>query len=631
MQYLSGVLGGLAVVLSGHPFDTVKVRLQSQSSSGPQLYNGMFDTFYKVWKHEPGIMGGLYAGIWAPIGGQCVFRAVSFTTFFYFSEHAKKMYYYEDEGGTSSATAGRRPSSSSSSSRRGEDDDTSERSLRGRASSGGGGCVRSSCDSYSYSSDADGKEVPAARKGAGECWSPVPLLVAGAATGAVISIVETPIDLVKTKLQVVHMREVRKAGGGGESTRAVWLFGGGGGGLCAACLRAACLRVRVGGGCLGWLLALVPWLGKKDEMGAFLFSPGPVKTNIWRSPSCPCVFSAQRKRQREKREPVLRNGPPSVSKRFVLTAVPSLSIYLSPSLSLLPLSLSFLPLSGSLSPRFVFPRCCVVPFAFQRLHHLSSPSVPLSPPIPYSNVTTCVRFLLSKYGPAGLFQGFFATMLRNVPANALFFPTFEIAKHKLVEHKIREHDRMRTTNGKKDGVHGGRNDSNWTASKNEQSQSQQWPGSRSDGGSSLFPSQQQVRHQQQVQQQQQQQVQQAQQSVSLSFPERIACGSCAGLAYWVGTCPLDCLKTSIMSRPYDKYLSTVVVGGGSSGGNSLLSRVYALHGLKRLLLHARFMYVHEGGVARFYRGVVPLAWRAVPACGLLFATVDCAKDFLTAL
>ena len=36
----------------------------------------------------------------------------------------------------------------------------------------------------------------------------------------------------------------------------------------------------------------------------------------------------------------------------------------------------------------------------------------------------------------------------------------------------------------------------------------------------------------------------------------------------------------------------------------------------------------EGGVARFYRGIVPLAARSVPACGAMFATVDLVREGL---
>ena len=58
--------------------------------------------------------------------------------------------------------------------------------------------------------------------------------------------------------------------------------------------------------------------------------------------------------------------------------------------------------------------------------------------------------------------------------------------------------------------------------------------------------------------------------------ERVSCGACAGFSYWVGTCPLDCVKSQMMmtrqsDRPRMFWLST-----------------------------ARAMYA-EGGVARFYR------------------------------
>ena len=46
--------------LVGHPFDTLKVRLQTQPVHNP-VYNGLWDCFVKTMKWEG--LGGLYKGV----------------------------------------------------------------------------------------------------------------------------------------------------------------------------------------------------------------------------------------------------------------------------------------------------------------------------------------------------------------------------------------------------------------------------------------------------------------------------------------------------------------------------------------------------------------------------------------
>ncbi|KII60249.1 Mitochondrial substrate carrier family protein G [Thelohanellus kitauei] len=55
-----GTTGGIAVTLVGHPFDTLKVRLQTQCSTSP-TYNGVIDCLKKTIKWEG--VGGLYKGV----------------------------------------------------------------------------------------------------------------------------------------------------------------------------------------------------------------------------------------------------------------------------------------------------------------------------------------------------------------------------------------------------------------------------------------------------------------------------------------------------------------------------------------------------------------------------------------
>lgn len=74
----AGTVGGIAVVAVGHPFDTVKVRLQTQSSTNP-LYGGAIDCFKKTLKWEG--IPGLYKGVASPLVGQMFFRATLFSAF----------------------------------------------------------------------------------------------------------------------------------------------------------------------------------------------------------------------------------------------------------------------------------------------------------------------------------------------------------------------------------------------------------------------------------------------------------------------------------------------------------------------------------------------------------------------
>ena len=56
----AGTVGGIGVVLVGHPFDTLKVRLQTQPLAKP-VYSGLSDCFLKTLKWEG--IGGLYKGV----------------------------------------------------------------------------------------------------------------------------------------------------------------------------------------------------------------------------------------------------------------------------------------------------------------------------------------------------------------------------------------------------------------------------------------------------------------------------------------------------------------------------------------------------------------------------------------
>lgn len=79
---LAGTVAGIAGCLVGHPFDTLKVRLQTQPVHNP-VYRGLADCFMKTMKWEG--IGGLYKGVGSPIVGQMFFRAVLFTSYYQFS------------------------------------------------------------------------------------------------------------------------------------------------------------------------------------------------------------------------------------------------------------------------------------------------------------------------------------------------------------------------------------------------------------------------------------------------------------------------------------------------------------------------------------------------------------------
>ncbi|KAI7865334.1 mitochondrial carrier domain-containing protein [Spinellus fusiger] len=62
----SGTVGGVVQVLVGQPFDTVKVRLQTQSTTHP-VYSGMVDCARQIRMKEG--LGGFYKGTMTPLVG----------------------------------------------------------------------------------------------------------------------------------------------------------------------------------------------------------------------------------------------------------------------------------------------------------------------------------------------------------------------------------------------------------------------------------------------------------------------------------------------------------------------------------------------------------------------------------
>ncbi|KAI9663304.1 MAG: carnitine transporter [Alyxoria varia] len=73
-SFASGGVGGVFCVLVGHPFDLIKVRLQTAERG---VYSGALDVARKTVARE-GLARGLYAGVSAPLVGVTPMFAVSF-------------------------------------------------------------------------------------------------------------------------------------------------------------------------------------------------------------------------------------------------------------------------------------------------------------------------------------------------------------------------------------------------------------------------------------------------------------------------------------------------------------------------------------------------------------------------
>lgn len=75
LDFLAGCLGGCAGLLVGHPFDTVKVHLQTQDYRNP-LYRGTYDCLKKIVQKES--LHGLYRGLSSPLASISVLNAIVF-------------------------------------------------------------------------------------------------------------------------------------------------------------------------------------------------------------------------------------------------------------------------------------------------------------------------------------------------------------------------------------------------------------------------------------------------------------------------------------------------------------------------------------------------------------------------
>ncbi|KAM7289091.1 mitochondrial basic amino acids transporter [Ixodes scapularis] len=75
LDFVAGCLGGCAGVIVGHPFDTIKVRLQTQDGSSPK-YRGSIDCFKSIIRTEK--VQGLFRGMTSPMAGVAVVNAIVF-------------------------------------------------------------------------------------------------------------------------------------------------------------------------------------------------------------------------------------------------------------------------------------------------------------------------------------------------------------------------------------------------------------------------------------------------------------------------------------------------------------------------------------------------------------------------
>jgi solute carrier family 25 carnitine/acylcarnitine transporter 20/29 len=83
MNVIAGTVAGASGVLTGHPFDTVKVRLQSQSYSAP-IYRNTFHCFFSIFRKE-GIKG-LFKGVSSPLVGVTAINTLLFGVYGFFLE-----------------------------------------------------------------------------------------------------------------------------------------------------------------------------------------------------------------------------------------------------------------------------------------------------------------------------------------------------------------------------------------------------------------------------------------------------------------------------------------------------------------------------------------------------------------
>jgi len=75
LDFVAGCIGGCAGLIVGHPFDTVKVHMQTQDFKNPQ-YKGLFDCIKSIVAKDS--VRGLYRGISSPMTGVAFINGIVF-------------------------------------------------------------------------------------------------------------------------------------------------------------------------------------------------------------------------------------------------------------------------------------------------------------------------------------------------------------------------------------------------------------------------------------------------------------------------------------------------------------------------------------------------------------------------
>ncbi|EPS94884.1 hypothetical protein FOMPIDRAFT_1026003 [Fomitopsis schrenkii] len=77
LNFVAGTVAGVAAVVVGFPFDTVKVRYQAAAAS--RSYRSTFHTLLTIFREER--LGGLYRGIFAPVLGAAPLNGLVFSSY----------------------------------------------------------------------------------------------------------------------------------------------------------------------------------------------------------------------------------------------------------------------------------------------------------------------------------------------------------------------------------------------------------------------------------------------------------------------------------------------------------------------------------------------------------------------
>jgi len=97
VNFLAGGLGGITSTVIGHPFDTVKVRMQTMALlNGRPVYTGMGDCIFKTLQLE-GVYG-LFRGVSAPVAGIVPTFALSYASYGVCQSIVKQIYRGADYG-----------------------------------------------------------------------------------------------------------------------------------------------------------------------------------------------------------------------------------------------------------------------------------------------------------------------------------------------------------------------------------------------------------------------------------------------------------------------------------------------------------------------------------------------------